>query len=94
MNSLTNDPFFGETPDTAALAKTIAVEVVGRLLIWIADSRTIEERGLRTSVALYCIRPDLINGSTLEHIGTAAGCSRQAVHKLVLGFRQTMGLQA
>jgi hypothetical protein len=39
------------------------------------------------------IRPDLIDGTTLEQIGTLAGCSRQAVHKLAISFRQTTGMQ-
>ena len=71
----------------------MASETIRRLLIWMADGRTLEDRGLRASVALYCIRPDLINGTTLENIGTQFGCSRQAVHKLAVAFRQTTGLQ-
>lgn len=34
-----------------------------------ADAPALEDRGLRTSVALYCVRPDLIDGVTLEQIG-------------------------
>ena len=71
----------------------MATEVAIRLLIWMADGRTLHERGLRTSVAIYCIRPDLLEGATLEQIGTLAGCSRQAVHKLANSFRQTTGMQ-
>jgi len=71
----------------------MASEVACRLLIWMADGRTLNERGLRASIALYCIRPDLIDGTTLEQIGTLAGCSRQAVHKLTSAFRQTTGMQ-
>ena len=71
----------------------MASEVVCRLLIWMADGRTLHERGLRASIALYCIRPDLIDGTTLEQIGALAGCSRQAVHKLANAFRQTTGMQ-
>ena len=71
----------------------MASEVACRLLIWMADGRTLHERGLRASIALYCIRPDLIDSTTLEQIGTLAGCSRQAVHKLASAFRQTTGMQ-
>jgi hypothetical protein len=59
-----------------------------------ADGRTLEERGLRACVALYCIRPDLIDGATLDRIGALAECSRQAVHKLANEFRATTGLQS
>ena len=72
----------------------MASDVICRLLIWMSDGRTLEDRGLRASVALYCIRPDLIDGMTLDGIGVLAGCSRQAVHKLATAFRQTTGLQS
>lgn len=70
----------------------MASEVISRLLIWTAEGRTLENRGLRACVALYCIRPDLIDGTTLDQIGVVAECSRQAVHKLAVEFRQTTGL--
>ena len=73
-------------------ARAMAIEVICRLLIWIADGRTLKDRGLRASVSLYCIRPDLIDDMTLDQIGVLAGCSRQAVHKLAVEFRQTTGL--
>ena len=38
------------------------------------------------------IRPDLVDDMTLEQVGALAGCSRQAVHKLAISFRRTMGL--
>lgn len=87
------DPFFNEPTNPQQYAWGMATEVACRLLIWMADGRTLHERGLRTSVALYCIRPDLLEGATLEQIGTLAGCSRQAVHKLAGAFRQTTGMQ-
>ena len=85
--------FFAEPTDSHQEALAMASEVIRRLLIWMADGRTLEDRGLRASVALFCIRPDLIDGATLDRIGTLAGCSRQAVHKLTVAFRQTTGLQ-
>ncbi len=86
-------PFFSEPYDPRQEALALASEVIRRLLIWIADGRTLENRGLRACVALYCIRPDLIDGTNLDQIGALAGCSRQAVHKLAIQFRQTTGLQ-
>lgn len=85
--------FFAEPADPQQEAQAMASEVIRRLLIWIADGRTLGDRGLRACIALYCIRPDLIDNTTLDQIGALAGCSRQAVHKLAIEFRQTTGLQ-
>ena len=93
MMSAETDPFFSEPTNPQQYARELATEVASRLLIWMADGRTVHDRGLRASIALYCIRPDLIEGATLEQIGTLAGCSRQAVHKLANSFRQTTGMQ-
>jgi hypothetical protein len=89
-----SENFFSEPVDPQKEGLAVATHVICRLLVWMADGRTLEARGLRTCVALFCIRPDLIDDETLEHIGTLAGCSRQAVHKLAVEFRETTGLQA
>lgn len=73
---------------------TLASYAICRLLIWIADGRTLEDRGLRACVALFCVRPDLIDGATLDQIGHLADCSRQSVHKLATEFRETTGLES
>jgi len=88
------ESFFTEPVEPRQEALAMASEVIRRLLIWMADGRTLEERGLRACVALYCIRPDLIDGATLDRIGALAERSRQAVHKLANEFRQTTGLQS
>lgn len=87
-----SDPFFAEPIDPRAEARALTLEVTCRLLIWMADAPTLEDRGLRASVALYCIRPDLIDGATLERLGALSGRTRQAVHKLARNFRLTVGL--
>jgi hypothetical protein len=87
------DSFFAEPVDPRQEAQALASEALRRLLIWMADGRTLEERGLRACVALFCIRPDLIDGATLDAIGDQAGRSRQAVHKLAVSFRETTGLE-
>lgn len=86
--------FFAEPINIQQEARTMASEVIRHLLLWMADGRTVEERGLRASVALYCIRPDLVDGVTLDQIGAQAGCSRQAVHKLANSFRSVTGLSS
>ena len=88
----TAESFFSEPIDPRHEARELALETVRRLLIWVANGATLEERGLRTSVALFCIRPDLIDDATLEQIGDLSGRSRQAVHKLADNFRMSMGL--
>ena len=89
----TNDnSFFAEPIDSKQEARALALEVVSRLLIWMAEGPSLEERGVRATVALYCIRPDLIMEKTLEEIGNVSGRSRQAVHQLAGSFRATTGL--
>lgn len=88
------ETFFSEPADPRKEALAMATHVICRLLVWMADGRTLEARGLRACVALFCIRPDLVDDATLERIGTLAGCSRQAVHKLAVEFRETTGLHA
>ena len=87
-----NDSFFAEPVDPRQEARFLALEVVCRLFIWMAEGGTLEERGLRATVALYCVRPDLIDQATLEEVGDVAGRSRQAVHQLADSFRETTGL--
>lgn len=87
------DSFFAESTDVRREARALSLEVICRLLLWMADAPTMEDRGLRTSVALYCIRPDLIDGATLEQIGEETGRSRQHVHKLAENFRVSIGLR-
>ncbi|MEO6995847.1 MAG: hypothetical protein ABI273_19745 [Lacunisphaera sp.] len=87
------DSFFIEPLDPRVEARELALEAVCRLLLWMADAPTLEDRGLRTSVALYCVRPDLIDDATLESVGNLAGRTRQAVHKLADSFRLITGFQ-
>ena len=87
-----HDSFFSEPVDPRQEARFLALEVVCRLLVWMAEAASLEERGVRATVALYCVRPDLINEATLEEIGHLAGRSRQAVHQLADSFRETTGL--
>lgn len=86
------DSFFTEPFDPRLEARALALEVVCRLLLWMADAPTLEDRGLRSSVVLYCVRPDLLDGATLEKLGELSGRTRQAVHQLADNFRDSIGL--
>jgi len=94
MKNKTDQSFFDEPVDLRAEARALALEVICRLLIWIADGTTVEDRGLRATVALYCVRPDLLKGITLEEIGERSGMSRQGIFKLAADFRETTGLRS
>lgn len=85
------DPFFAEPVDLQHEARALAVEVVCRLFIWMAEGGNLEDRGLRATVALYCVRPDLIDQATLEEVGDLSGRTKQAVHQLADSFRATTG---
>jgi hypothetical protein len=86
-----NDSFFAEPNHAEQESRDLALEALSRLLIWMADARTLQNRGVRTTIALHCVRPDLIGHPTLEQISHRAGCSRQALSKLVESFRLTTG---
>lgn len=92
MKTIHPDPFFAEAPDARTAARSISLAVLARVMIWQADAPTLEDRGLRTTVALYCIRPDLIAAATLEEIGDSTGRTKQWVHALAESFRRTTGL--
>lgn len=91
---ISDESFFANAVDPKQEARFLALEVVCRLLVWMAEGASLEERGVRATVALYCIRPDLINEATLEEIGHVAGRSKQAVHHLADSFRQTTGMSS
>lgn len=86
-----DDSFFTEPAEPKQEARFLALEVISRLLIWMAEGESLEERGVRATVVLYCVRPDLIGEATLEEIGHTSGRSKQAVHQLAESFRETTG---
>jgi len=86
--------FFNEPADPNREAHELAREAICRFLLWTGDAPTLADRGLRTSVALYCLRPDLIQGATLEELGFPMGLTRQTVHRMVVSFRESFGLKS
>lgn len=69
-----------------------AFDFIERSLLWISDSQTLRDRGLRCTAAVWAIRPDVFNGSTLEQLAVDADCDPQAIHRLAKDFRQTLGI--
>ncbi|CAN5748028.1 hypothetical protein BH09VER1_BH09VER1_11690 [soil metagenome] len=68
-------------------------EVLSRTFGWVAEGDTVEQRGLRATVVLYCVRADLVGTSTLEEIGTRNGCPLAALERLVADFCHRIGWQ-
>ena len=61
-------------------------EVLSRIFGWMAAGGTLEEKGLRSSVVLYCVRTDLIGAATLEELTAQAGFSQATVENLIADF--------
>lgn len=91
----TNDQMFFAFPvDPRLEARAMLLESISRVFIWVADAPTLEERGVRASVVLFCVRPDLIPEQTMEALGDLAGVTFQTVFKLAEDFRFATGLES
>lgn len=66
-------------------------EVLSRTFGWVAEADTVEQKGLRASVVLYCVRADLLGAATLEELGTKAGTPQAVVDELVSDFCHSIG---
>jgi hypothetical protein len=66
-------------------------EVLSRTFGWVAEADTVEQKGLRASVVLYCVRADLLGTDTLEELGANAGTPQAVVDELVPDFCHTIG---
>ena len=86
--------FFALPLDPRHEARAMLMECLSRVFIWIADAGTLEERGVRASVVLFCVRPDLLAEPTMEALGERTGRSFQAIHKLATDFRLSTGLES
>jgi len=65
--------------------------VLGRTFGWVAEGRTIEQKGLRASIVLFCVRADLIGADSLEELGALAGFPEPALENLLADFCHTIG---
>ncbi len=66
-------------------------EVLSRTFGWVAEAGTVEQKGLRASVVLYCVRADLLGSATLEELGTKVGMPQAVVDELVSDFCHSIG---
>lgn len=66
-------------------------EVLSRTFGWVAEADTVEQKGLRASVVLYCVRAELLGESTLEQLGAKTGTPQAVVDELVSDFCHTIG---
>ena len=66
-------------------------EVLSRTFGWVAEAATVEQKGLRASVVLYCVRADLLGSATLEQLGAKVGMTQAVVDELVSDFCHSIG---
>lgn len=66
-------------------------EVLSRTFGWVADADSVEQKGLRASVVLYCVRADLLGAATLEELGATVGTPQAVVDELVSDFCHSIG---
>ena len=65
----------------------------GRMLGWILDARTLAVAGFRAHLVAYKIRPDLIDGASLDAISRRLGYGRSASHKLSKELTRIFGVR-
>ena len=66
-------------------------EVLSRTFGWVAEATTVEQKGLRASVVLYCVRADLLGSATLEELGAKVGTPQAVMDELVSDFCHSIG---
>lgn len=68
---------------------------MAKVYAWVAEgSGDLIQLGKRQWVQLYVLRPDLIQGQTLDSFGGQDGKTRQAMDKLVQDFQRTFHIKA
>lgn len=68
-------------------------EILTRVFAWAADAPTMLDRGLRATIALNCLRPDLLGAPTVRAIATDGARTEQYAHRLADDFRLLVGLE-
>lgn len=70
-----------------------AADMLLPILSWCCDGSTMVHQGLRLQIAVSKIRPELIEGKTMEAMGRQIGMSRAGVHKMARDFSETFQLR-
>lgn len=78
-----------QTPEQERLDRIC--DVLSRTFGWVADAQTVEQKGLRASVVLYCVRADLLGPTTLQELGATVGMPQAVVDDLVSDFCHSIG---
>ena len=68
----------------------IAQEYLARLWVWQTSGGTLRTFCQRSTIACLLIRPDLMNGVSLETLGEFFGVTRANMDKLAIDFRRTL----
>lgn len=71
---------------------TLFGSLFGSVLQWLYVPKNARLVGMRVKALLYCVRPDLIGGSTLQQIAEAEGVEKQTFQALTRSFRQRFGI--
>lgn len=66
-------------------------EVLSRTFGWIAEADSVEQKGLRASVVLYCVRADLLGPDALGQLGATTGTPQAVMDELVSDFCHKIG---
>ena len=68
-------------------------ESLSKILVWAAEAKSIVALGQRLWVFLYVVRPDLIEGQTLDQFGSQSNQTRQAIDKVVQEFQDNFNIK-
>lgn len=68
-----------------------AADLLGRLLAYGTQSRSLTTMGKRFWVMCYVLRPDLLEGQTLEDFAAQDGKTYQSIQHYIEEFKMTFG---
>jgi hypothetical protein len=80
-----------DRPDMIDKAEVAAA--LGRILAWILDANSLKHIGARVKITAAKLRPDLINGQTLESIGREIGTGRTRIRNQLRDFEDIFGIR-
>jgi len=91
--AVSNEAFFStEEINITKEARHQAVEALTRVFIWVVEGTNAPSREIRATIAIFCVRPDLLGSPTLAQLGNSIGIAESTACKLAHDFRASMGL--